>query len=78
MERCSGGVHGLRRDEFGVSTGIESDMPSLAMDDDMMGLAQQAHPGQFRLAPVQPAQNMVGVAISGRTGAPGKAHPLSR
>ena len=40
VERCSGGVHDLRRNALGVPAGIESDVPSLAVHDDVMGLAQ--------------------------------------
>lgn len=38
MEWCSGGVHGLGWNELGVAAGVESDVPALAVHDDMVVL----------------------------------------
>jgi hypothetical protein len=45
VEWCSGGVHGLGRDEFGVPAGVEADAPSLAVHHDVVVLAEQTHVG---------------------------------
>jgi hypothetical protein len=45
MEWCPGGIHGLWGNEFGVPASVESDVPALAVHDDVMVLAKQAQIG---------------------------------
>lgn len=40
VERGTGGVDGFRRDEFGVTAGVEPDVPVLAVHDDVVVLAE--------------------------------------
>jgi len=65
VEWLAGGVDSLRGDEFGPTAAVESDMPSLAVHEHMMILAQQAHIANFRLTPVEPRNDMVRVAVAG-------------
>ena len=49
MEWRSGGVHDFWWCEFGVAAGVESDVPSLAVHDDVVVFTQQAHVMQTSL-----------------------------
>ena len=58
-----GGVYGGRWNELGVPASIEFDVPVLAVDDGVVVFAQQAHVVQCRVAEIEPAANVVGVAV---------------
>ena len=40
VEWCSGGIHGFGRGELGSAAGVELDVPSLAVHDDVMVFTQ--------------------------------------
>jgi len=58
-------VNGLWGDEFGPVVAVESDVPSLAMHDGVVVLAQQAHIAEDGVAAVEPRDDMVSVAVAG-------------
>lgn len=65
MEWPACGVDGLRGDEFGSAAAVESDVPSLAMHDGVVILAQEAHIAEAGVAAVKPRDDVVGVAVAG-------------
>ena len=64
MEWLSGGTYGGWWNELGVPS-IEFDVPALAVDDGVVVFAQQAHIVQCGVAEIEPAPNVVGVAVTG-------------
>ena len=65
MEWSACGVDGLRGDELGSAAGVEPNVPSLAMHNRMVILAQQAHIAEAGVAAVEPRDDMVSVAVAG-------------
>jgi len=65
VEWSACGVNGLRGEEFGPAAAVESDVPSLAMHDGVMILAQEAHIAEAGVAAVKPRDDVVGVAVAG-------------
>ena len=65
MEWAACGIDGLRGEEFGSAAAIKSDVPSLAMHDGVVILAQQAHIAKAGVAAVEPRDDMVSVAVAG-------------
>ncbi len=61
----SGGSYGGRWNELRVSASIEFDVPALAVDDGVVVFAQEAHIVQCGVAEIEPAPNVVGVAVAG-------------
>jgi hypothetical protein len=76
VEWTACGVDGLRGKEFGPAVTVEPDVPSLAMHNRVVILAQQTHIADFRLAPLDPGNDVVGVTVAGWALARGKGASL--
>ena len=58
--------------EFGEPASVESDVPSLAVHDNVMAFAEKAHVFYLGVTTVDPVHEVMGLTIAGWAVAPGK------